>query len=333
MGIKNLIRPSRGPRLAFAIKGRAFGFQGNARDTCPGQDVEAALRTLEDQNSPVSELAEALMDAFHQTFPRFMGLSRGFQRRQDLRPNDAEMGLWALTVLRDGWRVLDHLGTSPESLVLHLLARWSPKAWLDDVELLRVPPSLRPHLGPEGLHFGPGSSSIDLRWLPSRLAGSLTIEGPLPGELLLPPRFEARGDIHITAMEGLRTIQGLGCQGRTLTLQACTRLDLVELSADTKLQVRRCLGLTTIQGKLTADLVIEGCPSLEDIDIVFPRDALPAPSVSTRRCNHLRRIGRASSKPRMCGDLVLVDCPQLTNVNGRIIRGRKDVVGCPKLQA
>jgi len=332
MAIKNLSRPPRSTTIAFGIEGRAFGLQFDTKSQTSGEEVEAALRALEGQNPPLSDLAEALMDAFHQMFPRFMGLSRGFQRRQDLRSNDAEMGLWALTVLKDGWRILDYLGISPQSLVRYLLARWPPKAWLDDVEFLRVPLRLRPHLQPEGLYFGPGSASIDLRWLPSRLACSLTIQGPVPGILLLPPRLEVRGDTRITQVECLGVVQGIGCRRRTMTLEAITGLDHVELSEDTRLQVRRCPGLTTIRGKLTADLVIEDCPSLENIDVVFPRDALPAPSVSVRRCNRLWSIGRASSRPGMCMNLALEDCPQLTAVNVGHVRYEKVVVGCPKLQ-
>jgi hypothetical protein len=85
-----------------------------------------------------------------------------------------------------------------------------------------------------------------------------------------------------------------------------------------------------LRGKLQADLVVEDCPSLEAIDMVFPRDALPPPSVRVRRCERLKVIGRPSSKPRMCGDLLLEDCPQLEAVNVRIIRGNMEVIECPR---
>ena len=122
---------------------------------------ELMLQKLEAAGASPKDLAEALMDAFHVSFPEFRGLSSGFRRREQLSAQDPQMGIWALTIFRDGWRVLDHLGTTPEGLLCYLLGRWRPGSWLEEADLLRVPAKLRELIEPNRLVFGPQDSPLD----------------------------------------------------------------------------------------------------------------------------------------------------------------------------
>ncbi|WP_005031714.1 hypothetical protein [Holophaga foetida] len=330
MGVDRLIHPASTFRVGFAAQGRGFGFTFPFSNATSKEAVEADLRALEAQGLPVEDLANAVMDGFHMLFPYFLRLGAGIRERKDLSPDNPQVGLWTLVVLKDGWRVLEHLGTRSEDMVAYLLTRWPPSAWLDDADLIRIPESLRKILRPEGLHIGPGSALVDLTWLPCRLACSLTVEGPRPG-LLLPKHLEVWGDVSIRGVDGVRPLDGLSCPRRTLTIQACSGLERIELPAATAIRISQCPQLTRIQGKLTASLEVEDCPGLESIDAVFPRDALPPPALTVRRCESLRVIGRPTSKTRMCGGTSLVDCPNLTTVNVNLFRGKKIVLRCPKL--
>jgi len=101
------------------------------------------------------------MDHYHVAWPLLMSVSNGWRRRDQLHPNNPEMGLWALTVFEDGWRLLDAMGTTWETLLRHLLSRWPPSMWLDDAVLLRrIPQELRVILHNEGLVFGPQASGL-----------------------------------------------------------------------------------------------------------------------------------------------------------------------------
>jgi hypothetical protein len=100
---------------------------------------EDRLRALEAAGTPITDLIKALMDAYHECFPSFISLSQGLRRRDQISPNNPEMGLWALTIFEDGWRVLTVLGTTSDGLVNHLRSHWPPAMWMDDAELLRVP--------------------------------------------------------------------------------------------------------------------------------------------------------------------------------------------------
>jgi hypothetical protein len=241
------------------------------------------------------------------------------------------MGLWTLVTFRDGWRVLEHLGTTWATLLNYLLFRWPPRLWLMDTERLRVPQELRPFIQPEGLVFGPQAEPLDLNWLPWRIAAGLSITGPIPS-VSLPKALECRGPVHLERVGGIRALKGITTPGRCLTVAGCQALERIDLPTDTKTVVRGCNNLHTIIGKLTADLQVEDCPRLERLDIVLPRDAHPAPKLTIRRCRHLKSIGRLSSVARMCGDLALEDCPELGFLQPRlVIRGHKTVTSCPNL--
>jgi hypothetical protein len=271
------------------------------------------------------------MDSYHEAFPQFLGLGDGFRRRDQLRPIDAQMGLWALSTLGStGWRVLDHLGTSWSMLLTNLLCRWPPSEWLDDVDLLRIPHELRGILHAEGLVFGPQTSGLDLRWLPNRLACSLTVMGPI-SHVRLPKTLVCRGPVHLEGLGGVRTLSGITAHGG-LTVIGLQDLERIDLPANTKLAVKDCCQLNVITGKITADLHVEGCPVLETIIGVFPRDTHPAPALTVRHCLRLKAIGQHTSVARTCGDLTLEDCPELTYLQSLlVIRGHKIVTKCPVL--
>lgn len=329
MSLHEIIRAVRPRGLGFMIKGRGFGFAfGNVPDR---QALEDELRAIEAAGADPEVLAKALMDSFHTGFPAFRGLGAGFRRRDQLSPNDPLLGLWGLVVLRDGWRVLDHLGTSWSGLLIYLLGGWPPRDWMADFDLLRIPQLLRVAIQPEGLVFGTQETELDLSWLPQRLSGSLSVTGPIP-HVRLPKALECWGPVHLEHLGGLRTLSGLTSRRNRLTLAGCEALEHIDLPIDTRLIVRGCPQLTTIAGKLSRDLTVEDCPSLDRLDIVFPRDALPAPKLTIRRCHRLKAIGRPSSVARTCGDLSLEDCEELSYLQPRlVIRGKKTVINSPRL--
>ena len=91
-------------------------------------------------------------------------------------------------------------------------------------------------------------------------------------------------------------------------LKACPDLESIELPESTSLVVQDCPRLMKIRGKVTGDLTVEDCSELAGLDIILPKDALPAPSVVVRRCAKLESIGRVSGIPRVCMDLIVEDC-------------------------
>lgn len=292
---------------------------------------EDHLRALEAAGADPAALAKALMDAYHICFPLFRGLGDGFRRRDQISPNDSLMGLWALVTFRDGWRVLEHLGTTWATLLNYLFFRWPPRMWLMDTELLRVPHELRTFTLPEGLVFGPQAEPLDLNWLPWRIAAGLSITGPIPS-VSLPKALECRGPVHLERVGGIRTLKGITAPGKYLTVVACQDLERIDLPANTELIVKNCYQLHDIAGKITADLHVEGCPSLEVIRGVFPRDAHPAPALTIRNCLRLKAMGQPTSVARTCGALILEDCPELNYFqNPLTIRGHKIVTNCPAL--
>jgi hypothetical protein len=238
------------------------------------------------------------------------------------------MGIWALTVFRDGWRVLDHLGTTPEALVCYLLSRWRPRAWMEEADLLRIPAEMREHLEPDQLVFGPQDHALDLQWLGWRLGCGLTITGPIP-DLSLPKVLVCGGDIRVEQVHALQAVRGLTVPGRQLTLKECPNLESIELPESTDLVVQGCPRVQNLRGKVTADLKVEDCSELVDLDIVFPKDALPAPSLVVRRCPKLASIGRASGVPRTCRDLIVEDCASFRGFGLRlIVRRERRITRC-----
>jgi hypothetical protein len=289
------------------------------------------LQRLEAGGAVPQDLAVALMDAFQVHFPEFRGCSCGFRRREQLSPQDPKMGVWALTVFRDGWRVLDHLGTTPEALLCYLLGRWPPRAWMEEADLLRIPSELLAHMEPDRLVFSPQDPLLDLQWLGWRLACGLAIMGPIPG-LSLPKVMACAGHILIENVQELQAIRDLTAPGRQLTLKACPDLESIELPESTALVVQGCPRLTRIRGKVTGDLTVEDCSELAGLDILLPKDALPAPSVIVRRCAKLESIGRVTGVPRVCMDLIVEDCTNLRVILPRlIVRRERRITGCPEM--
>ena len=293
---------------------------------------EDHLRALESGGASTADLAKALMDAYHKSFPSFISLSQGFRRRDQIHPGNSEMATWALTVFENPWRVLDELGARPLDLLGYLLSRWPPGLWMDDAEeLLRVPKHLRAALRTDSLEFGPQEEGLDLDWLPSRIACGLTVQGPIP-RVRLPKTLECWGPVHLEGLGGVRALSGITAQGKCLTVIGCQDLEIIDHPANTKLIVKSCYQLSNITGKITADLHVEGCPSLETINVVFPRDAHPAPALTIRRCLRLKTIGQHTSVARTCGALTLEDCPELYYLQNLLtIRGHRIVTNCPAL--
>ena len=327
MSLTQLINATRRWGPMFSIQGHSYGFQGEAPEAAIPPEKE--LQRLEAGGATPKDLAAALMDLYQVHFAEFRGLSCGFRRREQLSPQDPRMGVWALTVFRDGWRVLDHLGTTPEGLLCYLLGRWPPREWLGDKDRLRIPPAFLHHVEPDKLTFGPKDDPLDLSWLGWRLACGLTITGPIPG-LRLPQALACAGDVNIEHVAELVTIQGLNAPGRRLSLKACPDLESIELPESTALVVQGCPRITQIRGKVTGDISVEDCQELTNLDIVLPKDALPAPSIVVRRCSKLGSIGRASGVSRVCKDIVVEDCPNFRGFWPRlIVRRERRITGCP----
>jgi len=286
---------------------------------------------MEAEGATPQDLARILMQAYQVNFPEFRGLHCGFRRLEELSPQDPRMGIWALVVFKDGWRVLDRLGTTSETLLRFLLTQWPPKLWMEEADLLRIPSELRKHLRPDELMFGPQNHSLDLRWLGERLACGLTIMGPVPG-LGLPLVLTCAGGIHIENVRELRSVQNLTSLGKQITLKACPELERIELPESAALFVQNCPRLTQVRGRVTGDLSVEDCSELSDLDVVFPRDALPPPSVVVKRCLRLESIGRPSGVPRVCKDVIVEDCPMFKGFGPRLtVRRERCITGCPQM--
>lgn len=329
MSLSSLIKSTQHWHLRFSIKGKGDRVERDPGGPC--LSPEQTLQFLEAGGSSPGDLALALMDHFHVQFPEFRGLSCGFRRREQLSPRNPQMGIWALVVFRDGWRVLDQLGTTPEDLLRYLLGTWPPSAWMEEADLLRIPSELRGHLFPDRLRFGPQDHPMDLGWLSERLACGLVITGPTPG-LILPQALACIGDIDLGNVHGLRNVRNLTAPWRQLTLRACPDLETIELPESTATVVQDCPQLVQVRGKVTENIFVTNCPGLIHLDIVFPRDALPAPSLIVRNCPNLRTLGRPSGVRRTCKDLILEDCPVLSVIQpDLIVRGRSLITGCPLL--
>ena len=281
-----------------------------------------------------ADLAKALMEAYHKSFPSFISLSQGFRRRDQLQPGNPEMACWGLTVFKNPWRVLDELGTRPMDLLRYLLPRWAPGLWKEDARgLLRLSEHICAALREDCLEFGPQDEGLDLAWLPNRLACGLTVQGPIP-RVRLPEALACRGPVILSQLGTLRTIEGITATGHSISVSACPDLIEVRQPVDaTRVEVRDCTSLARIIGRLQADLTVEDCPSLEEVLVTFPREPpLPAPKVTIRRCQRLQSIGKPSSVGRVCGDLTLEDCPELSYLQASLtIRGHKAVINCPAL--
>ena len=329
MSLSSLIKSTQHWHLRFSIKGKGDRVERDPGGPC--LSPEQTLQFLEAGGSSPGDLALALMDHFHVQFPEFRGLSCGFRRREQLSPRNPQMGIWALVVFRDGWRVLDQLGTTPEDLLRYLLGTWPPSAWMEEVDLLRIPSELRGHLFPDRLRFGPQNHPLDLHWLGEHLACGLTIMGPLP-RLSLPQVLACAGDIHLENVRELRSVQNLTAPGKQITLKACPELERIELPESTAIVVQDCNRLTQVRGRVTGDLSVEDCSELSDLDVVFPRDALPPPSVIVKRCLQLESIGRPSGVPRVCRDVIVEDCPKFRGFGPRlIVRRERCITGCPQM--
>jgi hypothetical protein len=224
------------------------------------------------------------------------------------------------------------MGTSWEAILNPLLSRWPPSMWLDDDVLLRrIPQERREVIHLEGLMFGPQSSGLDLEWLPPRLACGLTVMGP-PTQVRLPKMLECKGPVHLEGLGGVRTLSGITAHGQCLTVVGCQDLERIDLPANTKLVVRDCYQLNAIVGKITADMLVEGCPSLVSIIGLLPRDPHTPPALTVRHCLRLKAIGQHTRVARTCGDLTLEDCPELNYLQNLLnIQGHKIVTNCPAL--
>lgn len=330
MALRDLILSTRPTGPLFSIKGRRFGFLVDGPTDLDG--VEGLLRDMEARGASAQNLSEALVDAYHDQFPVFLGLSRGFRRREEISRMDPRMALWALAVFRDPWRVLDDLGTVPWVLVRYLIACWRPEVWLKDADLVRVPEELRRHLEPSELVYGSQDQPVDLRWLGSRLSCGLSVMGPVPG-LLLPDALKCMGDVQIAGVHGLQDLTSLVAPGRRLVVSTCPQLEKLQVPEGTILDVRDCPKLTWVWGEVTADLQVANCPALGHLDVLLPREAVRPPSLTIQRCNALTSIGRYSGVPRLCRDLVIEDCPKLEKVESHIqVRWERRITNCPGLE-
>jgi hypothetical protein len=290
----------------------------------------AQLQSVEEAGATPDEIGDLVQDFFLPLFPRFRGLSRGFRTsRRDLSPDDSEMGLWCLTVFRDPWQVLEFLGTKPINLLRYVLATHEPSAWINDLQLLHVPVDIGVFLKPWGVSIGPQTAPLDLTWLPSKVVGHIQIVGPVS---LCEPleTVDCRGGLTLQNVSGVHRLHPVFAQ--SLVVEGGVDLAAVMLYPLTPTTIRACPALRRIHGSMCADLVVEDCPNLQTLDVLLPRDAMPIPSLTIRRCPSLKWIGRVASQPRVVKHLVIEDCPALQGIHQRlIVRGRKTVARCPML--
>jgi len=286
------------------------------------------LQAVEEAGAMPDEIGDLVQDFFLPLFPRFRGLSRGFRTsRRDLRPDDSEMGLWCLTVFREPWRILEALGHQPINLLRFLLATHEPSAWIEDLQLLRVPADIGRFIKPWGVEVGPQTAPVDLTWLPSKVVGHLQIIGPVSLSEPL-ETVDCRGGFTLHDVAGVHRLHPVFAQ--SLLVECAVDLAAVMLHPLTPTTIRACPALGQIHGFVCADLVVEDCPNLLTLDVLLPRDAMPIPSLTIRGCSSLRWIGRMASQPRLVKHLVIEDCPALQGVRQRlIVRGHKTVAGCP----
>lgn len=295
-----------------------------------GVSPMAQLQGVEDAGAAPDELGDLVMDYFLPLFPRYRGLSRGYRTsRKDLRPDDPEMGLWCLTVFRDPWRVLETLGHQPLNLLRYLLATHEPTGWIGELEFLRVPVAIRQFIRPWGIEIEHQMATLDLTWLPSRVMGHLQITGPVSLSEV-PMTDDCRGSYTLRHVSGVHRLHTVFAQ--SLIVVGGVDLAAIMLHPLTPTIIRDCRSLMRIHGSVSADLVVEDCPNLVTLDVLLPRDAMPIPSLTIRRCSALKWIGRMASQPRVVKHLVIQDCPALEGIRQRlIVRGHKLVDGCPAL--
>lgn len=296
-----------------------------------GQGVDAQARALEAAGASPEELAGHLMDLFYGAFPRFRGLSRGFSSREKLDPGDAELGLWVLSTLHQPWRVLEVLGTNPMNILRYLLSTWTPSVWMVELELLHLPDTIRRTIRLDGVTLEGNEGEVDLGWLPSRIQGDLRLQGPLrlTGEF---GPFVLLGMGVLRFPHGLRVLHRVSA--KSLLVEDASDLTAITLDARTPTIIRRCPSLLRIHGSVGADLRIEDCPSLRTLDILLPRDSVPAPSLAVVQCPSLKWVGRLAAQRRVLKDLTLLDNPALLGVRQPLTRrGHLQVRGCPLLEA
>lgn len=293
---------------------------------CPPGDQ---LRGIEAQGATAEELADLAMEMFLPLFPRFLGLSRGLQKQEDLSPLDVEMNLWVLQTLEDGWRVLEIFGTDPLDLLAWVLGHRPSSGWMDDLGKLRVPAQFLEVLRPNGLLFHAQQAPLDIRWL-TRVAGELILLGPIP-HALLAEKVRSHSEVWLREVGGVRALKDW--EASALHVVRCPDLVEILVHPRTPTYVQGCLSLKSIRGDLQSKLVIEDCPDLELLDVVFPRSGPPTPSLTVRRCPRLQVIGRVSPHHMECLDLILEDCPSLATFRPKLtIRRERLIDGCPGLQ-
>lgn len=326
MSLHDIIRPRRPGAPLPLPQGRWAGLLTSMR--AEGDSPVAQLQSVEEAGATPDEIGDLVQDFFLPLFPRFRGLSRGFRTsRRDLSPDDSEMGLWCLTVFRDPWLVLEALGHEPINLLRYLLATHEPSAWIDDLQLLRVPSDIGMFIKPWGVSIGPKTAPLDLTWLPSKVMGHLQIIGPV--SLSEPPGTDyCRGVYTFRNVSGVHRLHPVFAQ--SLVVEGGVDLAAIMLHPLTPTTIRACPALRRIHGFVSADLIVEDCPNLVTLDVLLPRDAMPIPSITIRGCSSLKWIGRMASQPRVVKHLVLEDCPALQGIRQRlIVRGHKTVTGCP----
>ena len=328
MSLSDIIRPRRPGAPLPLPQGRWADLLTSMR--AKGDSPVAQLQCVEHAGAAPNEIGDLVLDYFVALFPRFRGLSRGFRTsRWDLRPDDSEMGLWCLTVFRDPWRVLEALGHEPINLLRYVLATHEPSAWINDLQLLRVPADIGMFIRPWGVSIGPQEAPLDLTWLPTKVMGHLEIIGPLSLPEL-PGTDYCRGGYTLRNVSGVHRLHPVFAQ--SLVVDGGVDLAAIMLHPLTPTIIRACPTLRRIHGSVGADLVVEDCFNLVTLDVLLPRDAMPIPSLTIRRCPSLKWIGRMASQPRVVKHLVLEDCPALHGIRQRlIVRGHKVVAGCPLL--
>ena len=99
-----------------------------------------------------------------------------------------------------------------------------------------------------------------------------------------------------------------------MIIEGCENLVGLDISNFRSVTFRHCSGLRKVSGKVAGGLRIEGCATLDELDLIFPRSPLPAPALALRHCPSLRAVGRTGIRRGEIGALTLEDCPALASM-------------------
>ncbi len=298
----------------------------------PATDTaETYLQALSTEDLTSQELLTAARELYVWRYPWWRGLGNGFATATDVPPWDGRFALWVLGVLGPGgWAILEIFEADPVALLQELLTWWSPRLWMDQAALLRLPPAVLGLLKDDQLEVG-SVRHIDLRWLPRHMACGLTLRGPIV-QAQLPIHLQCRGFIHLVGVGGIEQVVGLESPDHGIRLANMPDLGRIRVCCGTGHVVEACPQLRVVEGYLDRALVLRNLPMLEVVAVQAPDLAGRAADLTLENCPRLSRIHWPNGPWRWVRDLTIVDCPRLEELPSRLrATGTITGTGCPAL--